>query len=75
MLCLVQISTLIMLPALYLLKLHGEFLISLGTKGRGGCDAEDGEVEALKCRRLLLQFLSDVDTKRAFTIIHMTKMH
>ncbi len=64
-----------MLPALYLLKLHEEFLISLGIKDRGGCDAEDAEVGALKCRRLLIQLLSDVNTKRAFTIIHITKMH
>ena len=64
-----------MLPALYFLQMHEKFLIPCGTKDRGGCDAEDAEVEALKCRGLLLQFLSDVDTKRAFTIIHMTKVH
>ncbi len=58
-----------------LLEMHEEFLISFGTKDRGGCDPEYAEVEALKCRRLLLQFLSDVNTKRAFTIIRITKMH
>ena len=64
-----------MLPTLYLLKLHGEFLVAFGTKDRGGDDTEDGEVEALKCRRLLLQFLSDVNTKGAFTKIQINKMH
>ena len=47
-----------MLPTLYLLKLHGEFLISLGTKGRGGCAAEDAKVEALKCRSYFFNFLA-----------------
>ena len=64
-----------MLPTLNFLEMHEKFLIPCGAKDRGGDDTEAGEVEALKCRRLLLQFLSDVDTKRAFTIIHMTKMH
>ena len=57
------------------MEIHEEFLIAFGTKDRGGYDTEYAEVGALKCRRLLLQFLSDVNTKRAFTIIHMTKMH
>ena len=64
-----------MLPALNCLQIHQKFLVAFGTKDRGGDDPEYAEVEALKCRRLLLQFLSDVNTKGAFTKIQINKMH